>query len=312
MSMVIKGLFRGATAGAVGTTALNAASGLDALLRARPAGDAPQKLVAELADVFIPGHRTRRRHRIDALDPLAGTATGPAVGAPAGGLRAAGLRLPTVLGAAAMPATDCPLALTRVSDPRDWTGADWVADVLPHLANGVATYRTLIALTPEEEEPARLTTLARAAALGAATGARSSAGVTALALTSRRDDPGAVVKRLGTSTGKVTTALLAAGEAVADKHPATPPRTATQGLVPRVLLGGVAGGGVATRESDDPDLPTLAGALSALAATVAGLSLRAAAHRRFGTDLPGAFAEDAVAVLLGRLGARRTGPKLTR
>jgi uncharacterized membrane protein len=74
----------------------------------------------------------------------------------------------------------------------------------------------------------------------------------------------------------------------------------------------VAGGGVATREGDDPDLPTLVGALSTLAATVAGLRLRAAAHRRFGTGLPGAFAEDAIAVLLAWLGARRTGPDLTR
>lgn len=234
------------------------------------------------------------------------------MGALAGGLRATGLRLPAVLGgpllgAAAMPATDGPLALTRVSDPRDWTRAGWVADELPHLAYGVATHRTLVALTPEEEEPTRLVTLARAPSLGAATGARGSAGVTALVLTSRRDDPGAAAKRLGSPAGKVTTGLFAVGEAVADKHPATPPRTAAPGMAPRVPLGAAAGGGLAVRAGDDPDLPTLVGALGAVASAFAGLRLRAAAQRRFGTDLPGALAEDAIAVLVGRLGARRRG-----
>ncbi|MEA5360972.1 hypothetical protein VA596_15600 [Amycolatopsis sp., V23-08] len=314
MSMLIKGLARGVTAGAAGTTALNAASGLDAFVRARPASDAPQRLVAELAgdaDVSVPGNRKQRRRRVEALGPLSGTATGLALGALAGGLRAAGLRLPTVVGGpllavVAMLATDGPLALTGVSDPREWTGADWAADVLPHLAYGVTTHRTLVALTPGEERPARLTTLARAAALGAASGARSSAGVTALALTSCRDDPGAVAKRLGSSAGKVASGVLALGEAVADKHPATPERTAPQGTAPRVLLGATAAGGVAVREGDDPDLPALIGALAAIGATLAGLRLRTAAHHRFGTDLPGALAEDVVAAVLGWLGARRS------
>jgi hypothetical protein len=38
---------------------------------------------------------------------------------------------------------------------------------------------------------------------------------------------------------------------------------------------------------------------------VLGVHLRAAAQRRFGSDRPGAVAEDAIAAALGWLGARR-------
>jgi uncharacterized membrane protein len=317
MSSLIRGLLRGATAGAAGTTALNVASGIDAAVRARPASSAPQDLVAEVAGragIVVPGNRKQRRHRIEALGPLAGAVTGLAVGAVAGGLRAAGLRVPTVLGgpllaAAAMLATDGPLALTKVSDPRTWSGADWRADVLPHLAYGVATHRTLVSLSRgdvPEPPAARLSTLARAAALGAATGARSSAGITAVALTSARDD-GGLAGRLASPLGKVTTLVLAAGEMVVDKRRSTPPRTDVRGAAPRVALGATTAAAAAARTGEDQDLPALLGAGAALASAAAGIRLRAAARKRFGSDLPGALAEDALAAALGWFGAR--GPR---
>jgi len=315
MSSVIRGLLRGATAGAAGATALNVASGIDAALRARPGSAAPQRLVADLSDragVDVPGNRQQRQRRLDALGPLAGSATGLAVGAVAGGLRAAGLRMPTMLGgpllaAAAMLATDGPLALTNVSDPRSWSAADWRADVLPHLAYGVATHRTLVALSEHSDVPepqaARVSTLARAAALGAATGSRSSAGLTAVALTSARHDDG-VAGRLGSPLGKVVTVVLAVGEVVVDKRGSTPPRTDVQGVAPRVVLGATSAAVAAARAGEDQDLPALLGAGAALVSAAVGIRLRAVARSRFGSDLPGALAEDAVAALLGWLGAR--------
>jgi hypothetical protein len=38
------------------------------------------------------------------------------------------------------------MAVLGVSDPRTWSAADWISDVVPHLAYGVVTYVTLAAL----------------------------------------------------------------------------------------------------------------------------------------------------------------------
>ncbi|WP_345378280.1 hypothetical protein [Pseudonocardia yuanmonensis] len=315
---IIRGLLNGAMAGAAGTTALNVVSGTDALVRARPASRVPEQLVAAVAGragVAVPGGRAERRNRLAALGPLAGTATGVVVGAVAGGLRAAGLRLPgpvggPLLGAAAMLATDGPLALTRVSDPRTWSAADWTADVLPHLAYGVATHAALVRL--ERGSPvaaptaplARPSTLVRAAALGAASGARSSAGTAALALTSRPTDAGAAA-RIGSRPGTTVAGLLAAGEAVVDKLPMVPSRLGAPGLVPRLALGSTSAATMARRDGEDPALPALVGMAGAAGAAVLGVRARAAAARRLGSDRPGAVAEDVLAAALAWFGARR-------
>ncbi|MEU7815596.1 hypothetical protein [Pseudonocardia sp. NPDC049154] len=318
---VTRGLLNGVTAGAAGTTALDVVSGTDAVLRARPASRAPEQLVAAVAaraGVEVPGGRSERRNRLAALGPLAGSATGLVVGAVAGGLRAAGLRLPTavggpLLGAAAMLATDGPLALTRVSDPRTWSAADWTADVLPHLAYGLATHATLVRLergSPDSSDtasaapPARPSTLLRAAALGAATGSRSTAGTAALALTSRTGDTG-VAGRIGGRTGTTLAGLLAVGEAAADKHPAVPSRLAAPGLAPRLTLGATSAAAMARRDGEDPALPGLVGLAGAAGAAVLGARARTAAARRFGSDRPGAVAEDVLAAALAWFGARR-------
>lgn len=315
---VTRGLLNGVTAGAAGSTALDVVSGADAVLRARPASRAPEQLVAAVADrvgVEVPGGRSERRNRLAALGPLAGSVTGLVLGAVAGGLRATGLRLPTavggpLLGAAAMLATDGPLALTRVSDPRTWSTADWTADVLPHLAYGLATHATLVRLergspdTASATPPARPSTLLRAAALGAATGSRSTAGTAALALTSRTGDTG-VAGRLGGRAGTTLSGLLAAGEAAADKHPAVPSRLAAPGLAPRLALGATSAAAMARRDGEDPALPGLVGLAGAAGSAVLGARARAAAARRFGSDRPGAIAEDVLAAALAWFGARR-------
>jgi uncharacterized membrane protein len=313
-----RGLLRGAAAGAAGTTALNAVTYLDMVLRGRPASDAPERVVGRLTDragVALPGNRTQRRNRLAALGPLSGIGAGVGLGALAGVLRAAGVRLPTavggpLLGVAAMLASDVPMAALGVSDPRTWSTVDWVGDVVPHLAYGLATHATLTAAAAAEEErvpvaPAPPSALLRAVALGAASGSRSTAGVTAVALTSARGDSGRLASGLGSTAGTVTSGVLAAGELVADKLPTTPSRLAPPALGGRLLLGGTSAAAVARRDGHDPALPALVGAASALGMSVLGSRLRAVAARRFGSDKPGAFLEDGVAAALGWLGARR-------
>jgi uncharacterized membrane protein len=315
---VWRGLLRGAAAGAAGTTALNAVTYLDMALRGRPASDAPEQVVQRLAGkagVDLPGGRTERANRVAGLGPLAGIAAGVGVGALAGVLRSAGVRLPTalggpLLGVAAMAASDVPLGALGVSDPRTWSATDWVSDALPHLVYGLTTHATLTAASAAEEErrtPVRApaSTLLRAAALGAASGSRSTAGVTAVALTSARGDRGRVASGLGSTTGTTVSGVLALGELVADKLPFVPSRLGAPALGGRVLLGGTSAAAEARRDGHDPVLPALVGAAVAVGAAVLGSRLRGVAAERFGSDKPGAFLEDGAAAVLGWLGARR-------
>jgi hypothetical protein len=152
--MLVRGLVRGAAAGAAGTTALNAITYLDMALRARPASDTPQQAVDELARRTghrVPGADEHRQNRLAGLGPLSGIATGLAVGAVGGLLRNLGVRLPAVLGSAllggaAMIASDLPLAKLGVSHPSQWSARSWLADAIPHLAYGMTTHGVLAAL----------------------------------------------------------------------------------------------------------------------------------------------------------------------
>lgn len=98
----------------------------------------------------LPGDQDERENRHQALGPIPSILTGLAVGAAAGALRAAGVRLPGIVaapavGLAAMAAADLPLAALKVSDPRTWTGRDRAVDALPHLLFGVVVHSTLAA-----------------------------------------------------------------------------------------------------------------------------------------------------------------------
>jgi len=91
-------------------------------------------------------------------------------------------------------------------------------------------------------------------------------------------------------------AALAAGELIADKLPATPPRTIPPALLFRLLSGGVTGAHVA--DSLDGRLPgALLGALGAGVAAYAGMALRSAIVRMTGIADPiVALGEDALAI----------------
>jgi hypothetical protein len=155
---MIRGLLRGAAAGAAGTTALDAATYADMALRGRPASTTPQRSIETLAGVLglrVPGTGAVRENRLQGLGAFAGIATGVGVGAALGALRDLGWRPGPLAGGlatagAALVAANGPMVAFGVTDPRTWSAADWVADIVPHLAYGLVTYATLAATDHEE------------------------------------------------------------------------------------------------------------------------------------------------------------------
>jgi hypothetical protein len=152
---MLKRLMQGAAAGAAGTTALNAVTYADMALRARPSSSTPEQVVEELAKRSghpVPGSGDERQNRLQGLGALGGLATGVLVGALAGQLRFAVLRLGPVLGAAllggsAMLATDLAMVKLGITDPRSWDAGSWAADAVPHLAFGAVAYGALAAMS---------------------------------------------------------------------------------------------------------------------------------------------------------------------
>jgi hypothetical protein len=52
-----------------------------------------------------------------------------------------------------MAAADVPLTRLGLTDPRQWSQADWYADAVPHLAYGVVTVAALRRLTAARLRP---------------------------------------------------------------------------------------------------------------------------------------------------------------
>ncbi len=146
---MLKKVLKGALAGAAGTTALNAVTYADMVLRGRGASSTPEQVVEELArrsGLTIPGSDEVRQNRVEGLSALAGIATGVMVGAVAGPLRVrrlGPLAGPVTIGGAAMLATDLSMARLGVSDPRTWDATSWLSDIVPHLAFGAVVYAAL-------------------------------------------------------------------------------------------------------------------------------------------------------------------------
>ena len=146
-------LLWGAAAGAVGTAVLNAVTYGDMLIRGRPASTVPAKAARILADhLGIDALRTenedqRADNRRSATGALLGYATGVGVGVGYAVVRSrinatSALRAGLLLGLAAMVAGDGPIVVTGASDPTTWSAADWLADLVPHLAYGLAAAAT--------------------------------------------------------------------------------------------------------------------------------------------------------------------------
>jgi xanthosine utilization system XapX-like protein len=142
----------GVIAGAAGTTALNVATYLDMVLRARPASELPAKAAGEVtgrAGIELGAGKAGESRR-EGIGALLGYATGLGVGALYGlVVRDRPHPVPVAalaLTGAAMAGSDLPMTVLGLTDPRTWPASAWAADVLPHLAYGLTTamvYRTL-------------------------------------------------------------------------------------------------------------------------------------------------------------------------
>ncbi|MEV0155578.1 hypothetical protein AB0H57_17795 [Micromonospora sp. NPDC050686] len=147
-------LLDGAVAGAVGSVALDVVSYLDMAVRARPASSTPQasaERLAGLAHVDL-GSEDQAANRRSGLGPLLGYGLGVAAGAAfavlAGRRRISTPLAVALLGGGVMAASDGSMTMLGVTDPRSWRRSDWVADLVPHLAYGVAAAATWNRLRP--------------------------------------------------------------------------------------------------------------------------------------------------------------------
>ena len=149
-ALVANNLLAGIIAGAAGTTALNAVTYGDMVLRGRPASEAPTKVAAIFADKagvdLTSGDHSKDGQQVaesrqQGLGSLIGYVAGVGVGAALAPLLG---KLPTpllgiTLGIAAMAASDAPIAALGVSNPAEWSASDWVSDLIPHLVYGLVT-----------------------------------------------------------------------------------------------------------------------------------------------------------------------------
>lgn len=144
--------------------------------------------------------------------------------------------------------------------------------------------------------------LARAAALGFATGLRSQ--IANATLARHHDDaPPAAGWRTWLPfrwpAGRVIAQVAAAGEMVGDKLPMTPSRIAPQPLGGRIAFGAFAGAALGSeyRSRAAIALGAVLGGASAVAGSYGGYHARSAVTSRYGLpDLPVALAEDALAI----------------
>src|SRR4051794_16019678 len=119
---MLRGILRGAAAGAAGTTALNALTYADMALRGRPSSSTPEESVEKATGAVglrVPGTEESRGNRVEGLGALLGMVTGVALGAALGALdevsKGTLTRLPPGLSAAAvttgaMVAANVPMA----------------------------------------------------------------------------------------------------------------------------------------------------------------------------------------------------------
>jgi hypothetical protein len=152
-------MLTGVAAGAVGTSALNLMTYIDMAVRARPASETPAEAVRKLEDkagieaLADQGRSSEQEaNRRQAFGALFGFVTGLGVGALYGLIRPILRSVPATVaglsvGLAAMAASDVPVTLLGVTDPKEWGLADWVADLVPHLAYGFATVLAFDALS---------------------------------------------------------------------------------------------------------------------------------------------------------------------
>lgn len=151
----------------------------------------------------------------------------------------------------------------------------------------------------------RLALPVRAGLLGTATGARSTAGLAGLAVTTARlPDAAQPLATVSSAKAKQLVGLLVLGELIADKLPSTPSRLQPPGVVLRVLFGGLSGLLLAQRERAPVAAPSAAGAAGALGGTLLTARGREQVLASEVPDLPAALVEDSLALGLAYVAAR--------
>lgn len=145
--------------------------------------------------------------------------------------------------------------------------------------------------------------LARPAALGAATGSRSSYGLAAVSRLSPSGGRGALGILTG-PRGRRLSAAAAGCETVLDLLPITPNRLKPSGLVPRIVLGAGSATLVAQRDCLDVRAAAKAGAGASVVTAVLGVVWRRWGVRGAHRDLPHALIEDLLAAALATWGAQ--------
>lgn len=155
------GLTDGAIAGAVGSAALNVVSYLDMALRGRPASSTPEQVAGRLADIAHVdlGSPEKASNRRSGLGPVLGYGIGVAAGVGfallARGRRQSLAWATPLLGGSVMTMSDGSMTVLRITDPRTWRRADWISDIVPHLAYGLAAAATWNRLRPPAERRRR-------------------------------------------------------------------------------------------------------------------------------------------------------------
>jgi len=152
---------------------------------------------------------------------------------------------------------------------------------------------------------------AGAAALGLVAGLRSMSAPALLSQVAPHESNENSKLRFLTGRGFVpASALLAAGEFVADKLPFIPSRTAAGPLTARVVSGALSGAALCSARKKSPWLGALFGGMGAAAAAFAGHRLRRAATERFSLPDPiVAVAEDAIVAASALLLVSRLKPQ---
>lgn len=134
-------------AGAAGTTALNATTYLDMAVRARGGSSTPEDTVQKLADgAHIDlGEDEKAQNRKQGIGALMGYGTGIGAALCYAALtrRRGGPSWPVgilTLGTLALLGSNVPMTALGVTDPREWSAAGWISDIVPHMIYGAATY----------------------------------------------------------------------------------------------------------------------------------------------------------------------------
>ena len=111
---------------------------------------------------------------------------------------------------------------------------------------------------------------------------------------------GSPLSFMGSTAALILFVLLAIGELVADKLPATPNRTAPVGLIARVLVGALCGACLAVAGGQSLAIGAVAGIAGAVAGAFGGYQVRSRLVKAVKVpDLAIALAEDIVAIAGG-------------